>query len=354
MPLTNKLTAGERIEFIQTVGIVSLFKLCRWNIHLGWTAWNWSFTKLSENPLCELTSVKMWIHDPFWPQNININIYGYGTVILSLSVSNMYISRISEHFQLKWKMNVMHLLEADLSTEPFLLFGYSWWSLIFTVNHSDDSFFAVLHVSMVTAFMFFPLWMNHVGERLLHVENIWFYTIHSILYVSQRMVYVNVWLNELAPTVRELLYDVLLTGACFSGGGIFFACGLACKVRWLEEKDHRVASIQCHVIVLALWLQLADVNIVHVVHLVSCKMGYILFFYFILMSKENKLNEQTKTVLYWQGRSESGKATQRNTERAGLQLACMELQHVVVDMCIYIFVVVVVAGFDSWASVFQL
>lgn len=71
--------------------------------------------------------------------------------------------------------------------------------------------------------------MNHVGERLLHVENIWFYTIHSILYVSQRMVYVNVWLNELAPTVRELLYDVPLTGACFSGG-FFFACGLACKV----------------------------------------------------------------------------------------------------------------------------
>lgn len=88
---------------------------------------SWSFTKLSENPLCELTSVNMWIHDPFWPQNINIhiNIYGYGTVILSLSASNMYIARIPEHFQLKWKMNVMHLMKADLSIEPFLLFGYS-------------------------------------------------------------------------------------------------------------------------------------------------------------------------------------------------------------------------------------
>lgn len=69
--------------------------------------------------------------------------------------------------------------------------------------------------------------MNHVGERLLHVENIWFYTIHSILYVSQRMVYVNVWLNELAPTVRELLYDVPLTGACFSGGFFLHVAWLA-------------------------------------------------------------------------------------------------------------------------------
>lgn len=128
--------------------------------------WSWSFTKLSENPLCELTSVKMWIHDPFWPQNININIniYGYSTVILSMSVSNMYRSRISKHFQLKWKMNVMHLLEADLSTGPFLLFGYSWWSLIFTVNHSDDSFFCCFaRIHGYSLYVFFPCeWITSV------------------------------------------------------------------------------------------------------------------------------------------------------------------------------------------------
>lgn len=56
------------------------------------------------------------------------------------------------------------------------------------------------------------------------MENIWFYTCHSILYMSQKSVYVGVWFIDLALTMKELLYVMPLIGACF------FACGLACEV----------------------------------------------------------------------------------------------------------------------------
>lgn len=42
-----------------------------------------------------------------------------------MSVSNMNISVLPEHFPLNWKVDVMHLLQANLSVEPFLLLLYS-------------------------------------------------------------------------------------------------------------------------------------------------------------------------------------------------------------------------------------
>lgn len=51
-----------------------------------------------------------------------------------------------------------------------------------------------------------------------------FYTCHSILCVSKKLVCVDVWFIDLAVTMKELLYVNPWFGACF------FACGLACKV----------------------------------------------------------------------------------------------------------------------------
>lgn len=45
------------------------------------------------------------------------------------------------------------------------------------------------------------------------MENIWFYTCHSILYMSQTLVYVDVWFIDLALTMKELLYVVPVIGA---------------------------------------------------------------------------------------------------------------------------------------------
>lgn len=58
------------------------------------------------------------------------------------------------------------------------------------------------------------------------MENIWFYTCHIILYMSQKLVYVDVWFIDLALTVKELFYVMPLTGCMLFS----FACGLAYKV----------------------------------------------------------------------------------------------------------------------------
>ena len=85
----------------------------------------------------------------------------------------------------------VHLLEADWSVEPFmlLLYGVQWlfdessfplW-ITSSLNHSDDIYLAVLHISMVTAVIVLCELLMSV-KRPWHVENIWFYTCHSILY----------------------------------------------------------------------------------------------------------------------------------------------------------------------------
>lgn len=252
--------------------------------------WSWSFTKLSENPLCELTSVDMWIHDPFWPQNINIhiNIYGYGTVILSLSVSNMYISRIPEHFQLKWKMNVggRFVYRAILVIRLQSLLDGASFSLWITssLNHSGDSFLLFCTYPWLRPlWVFFPVnesrrWKAVTcGKYLvLHISQ------HTVCESEDSVCWCLVkWIGtDCEGTIVWCALDWCMV---FWG---FFACGLACKVGWLVENDHRVASTKCHIIVLALWLQLADVNIVHVVHFVSCKMGCIHFYFYFNVLRE--------------------------------------------------------------------
>lgn len=63
--------------------------------------------------------------------------------------------------------------------------------------------------------------MSHLGEKAMTCGK---YTQYSLLHMSQKLVFVDVWLIDMALTIKELLYVMPLIGAWF------FACGLACMM----------------------------------------------------------------------------------------------------------------------------
>lgn len=78
---------------------------------------------------------------------------------------------------------------------------------------------------MVTAFIVLCELLVLVKKAMTCGKYLVLYTPqYTVLYMSQRSVYVDVWFVDLALTMKELLFVMPLIGACF------FACGLACKV----------------------------------------------------------------------------------------------------------------------------
>lgn len=217
--------------------------------------WSWSCANISEHPYVQLlymmgqnSNVDSLLIEYSW-----INVHG-DVSQKSMSVRNMIhiifsSTSVEECFPFTWKADIIHLLGTDWSEEPFILLLYSIQSLFdessfplwitSSLNHSDDFFFFCCFAHIHGYGLYCALWITLVGEKAMTCGK------YLVLYMPQYTVYESE-VGVCGCLVYWLGTDNEGTIVCCPWlVHVFFACGLACKVGWLEE-NYRAALTRCY------------------------------------------------------------------------------------------------------------